>query len=143
MTIWFHLFGATIWVGGHLVLALVILPNAWRTKSLQSLQEFETLYEKIGIPALILQVVTGLWLAYERSPQLSRWIDFTTPTLRVIPIKLSLLLLTVLLAIHARFWIWPSLTLKTLPIFSLHVGVVTILAVALMTLGLGFRLGWF
>ena len=58
-----HLLGAAIWVGGHLVLALGILPGALRRRDPQAIRAFEQVYERIGIPALLLQVVSGLWLA--------------------------------------------------------------------------------
>lgn len=64
-----HLLGAAIWVGGHLVLALGILPGALRRRDPQAIRAFEQVYERIGIPALLLQVVSGLWLA-------SLWLPF-------------------------------------------------------------------
>ncbi|MBF3283866.1 copper transporter, partial [Pseudomonas aeruginosa] len=47
-----HLLGAAIWVGGHLVLALGILPGALRRRDPQAIRAFEQVYERIGIPAL-------------------------------------------------------------------------------------------
>ncbi|MEV1968220.1 hypothetical protein ABZR56_17340, partial [Pseudomonas aeruginosa] len=41
-----------IWVGGHLVLALGILPGALRRRDPQAIRAFEQVYERIGIPAL-------------------------------------------------------------------------------------------
>ena len=61
--LYFHLLGASVWIGGHLVLALGILPGALRRSDVQAIRNFEQVFEKIGLPALLLQVVTGLWLA--------------------------------------------------------------------------------
>ncbi len=79
-----HLLGAAIWVGGHLVLALGILPGALRRRDPQAIRAFEQVYERIGIPALLLQVVSGLWLA-------SLWLPFdhwfgATPVARAQPL---------------------------------------------------------
>ena len=59
-----HILGATIWAGGHLVLALSILPSALKEKNAEIILEFEKRFEKVGLPALGTQLLTGLWLAY-------------------------------------------------------------------------------
>lgn len=66
-----HLLAATIWTGGHIVLAVVVLPKVLRERSAERLLEFESVYEKIGMPALVLQIVTGLVLAYRLVPDLA------------------------------------------------------------------------
>ena len=58
-----HLLGATVWVGGHLVLSLVVLPRALRARDASVVAEFESGYERIGLPALLLV----LW-AIRREP---------------------------------------------------------------------------
>ena len=61
--IFLHVLAATVWTGGHLVLATTVLPRALRQRSPQRLLDFEQGYERIGMPALAIQVVTGLWIA--------------------------------------------------------------------------------
>ena len=56
-----HILGATIWAGGHLVLALTILPDALRQQRAAIVSQFEQRFERIGLPALGVQIVTGLW----------------------------------------------------------------------------------
>jgi uncharacterized membrane protein len=63
-----HILAATIWTGGHLVLATVILPRVLRTKDPEYLLSYEAAYEKIGIPALLAQVISGIWLAHQMVP---------------------------------------------------------------------------
>lgn len=104
-----HVLGATVWVGGHLVLAIGFLPEALKTKSVQSLQNFENKFERIGIPSLLIQIVTGLRLAFIRQPDWNLWFDFSNKETHGIGIKLILLLLTVLLAIDARLRVIPKL----------------------------------
>jgi putative copper export protein len=54
---------ATTWTGGHLVLSIVVLPPVLKERSPSELLRFESVYDKIGMPALVVQVVTGLMLA--------------------------------------------------------------------------------
>ncbi len=66
-----HLIGATVWVGGHIVLCVRILPHALRRKDPTPLRDFEQLFEPVGMTALVLQIVTGLWLTYLYMPEFS------------------------------------------------------------------------
>ena len=50
-----HVLAATIWTGGHLVLALTVLPRVLRERSPAELLRFESAYERIGLPALGVQ----------------------------------------------------------------------------------------
>jgi len=83
-----HVIGATVWTGGHLVLAITILPRALKQRSTSELLQFETSYERIGIPALIIQVVTGIWLAYNLIPDVSMWFSLGNHTSQLIILKL-------------------------------------------------------
>ena len=73
-----HLLGACVWTGGHLVLAITVLPRALSRRDVRVLQGFEEPFERIGIPALIVQVLTGVWLAAQFAP-MSRWLAFGNP----------------------------------------------------------------
>ena len=101
LVLFLHVLGATIWTGGHLVLSLTVLPRALRGRDPEIIRQFEQGYEKVGIPALLMQVVTGLWLAYRWLPDPGQWISFGTSTGSLIGLKLGLLFGTVVLALHA------------------------------------------
>ena len=133
-----HVLGATIWVGGHLILALRFLPKAFKEKSISPITNFEEQYEVLGIPALLVQVITGVWMAHIYQIE---WFSFGTIHSTIVNLKLLLLLATVLLAIHARFFIIPVLSPKKLPLLASHIILVTVIAVAMLYLGLSFRLG--
>jgi len=60
-----HLICAAIWVGGHLFLVIRVLPKAIREKDVVGLKNFKSKYEPLGMPSLILLVVTGIWMAYD------------------------------------------------------------------------------
>jgi hypothetical protein len=86
-----HVLGASIWTGGHLVLAITVLPRALRAKDPSIVEQFEAGYEKLGIPALVLQLLTGLWLAYRLLPDPGAWFAFGSPAATNIFAKVILL----------------------------------------------------
>ena len=60
-----HLLAASIWVGGHLFLILSILPATLQQKDISILSDFRLKFGKIGMPSLLILVVTGILLAYD------------------------------------------------------------------------------
>ncbi len=138
-----HVLGATIWTGGHLVLALTILPRVLRERTPAELLTFESAYERIGIPALVTQVVTGLWLAYRQVPDVGAWFAFEHPVARLVGVKVLLLLVTVGFAIDARFRVIPNLSERNLTSLAWHIVPVTIVSVLFAVIGVSFRTGWF
>jgi hypothetical protein len=135
-----HILGASIWAGGHLVLSASILPRALRERRAQLILDFEHGYERIGLPALLVQVITGLWLAHLRLGPVSAWFA-NNPLAHVVQIKLGLLAGTIALALHARLKLIPRLTDATLPTLALHIVAVTTLAVLFVIAGVAFRFG--
>lgn len=135
-----HILGACIWAGGHIVLAATVLPRALRERRAALILEFERGYERIGLPALVLQVVTGLWLAYLRLGPVSNWFE-ANPLAHVVQIKLALLASTVALALHARLRLIPRLCDDTLAPLAAHIVGVTVLAVLFVLAGVFFRVG--
>ena len=138
-----HILAATIWTGGHIVLSVVILPKVLINKSAQQLIEFESVYEKIGMPALIVQVLTGFWLAHNLVPNFGLWFDTSNPISRVILLKLSLLLLTVGFALDARFRVIPTLNDESLLDMAWHIIPVTVFSILFVVVGVSFKTGWF
>ena len=138
-----HVLGATVWTGGHLVLAVAVLPRALRERSPARLHEFESAYERIGIPALVVQVATGLWLAHQRVPDVGSWLAFEQPVARLVGVKLLLLAATVGLALDARLRLIPRLSERNLGALAWHIVPVTIVSVLFVVVGVSFRTGWF
>lgn len=136
-----HLLGAAVWVGGHLVLSLSVLPRALRARDPAIIREFESGFERLGIPALLVQVVTGLWLAHHWVPDVGGWFSPSTPAARLILLKLALLAATVALAVHARLRVIPRLDAATLRVLAYHIVAVTLLGVALLVVGVAIRTG--
>lgn len=59
-----HVLGAAIWIGGHLLLCLRYLLEALKKKDPEIIKVFEKKYEIIGMPSLLVQVITGVWMAF-------------------------------------------------------------------------------
>lgn len=137
-----HILSATIWTGGHIVLSLVILPRVLKNRSPAELLNFESGFEKIGMPALIIQIISGLMLAYQLIPDVSLWFDFSNPLAHGIVAKLSLLALTLVFAIDARFRVIPKLSESNLVDMALHIIPVTIFSILFVLVGVSFRAGW-
>ena len=141
--LFFHILGATIWTGGHIVLALIILPKALTESSTKILLDFESVYERIGMPALIMQIITGFYLALNIESNVLTWFDFDNKVTNVILIKLTLLTMTACLAINARFRVIPNLSKSNLALMGWHIRAVTIISILFVFVGVSFRTGWF
>ncbi|MFB9217150.1 CopD family protein [Vibrio sinaloensis] len=137
-----HLIAATIWTGGHIVLAVVVLPRVLRERNPTRLLEFESVYERIGMPALVIQIITGLMLAYRMLPDVGLWFDMSIPLAHGIAAKLTLLALTFIFALDARFRVIPKLSQANLTDMALHIIPVTLFSILFVLVGVSFRVGW-
>lgn len=124
------------------MLALTVLPRALKNRSTSDLIIFESGYERIGIPALLIQVATGAWLANRLVPDISEWVAVDDPVSRLVLTKLILLAITVGFAADARLRIIPRLSEETLTSLAWHIIPVTIVSVVFVVVGVSFRTGW-
>jgi putative copper export protein len=136
-----HTLGATVWTGGHLVLAVTVLPQALKNRDPDRIHQFEEHFEGFGLLSLLLQVITGLWLTWTYFPGFKNFLAFDSYLSQYIGMKLLGLLGTLALAIHARFFIIPNLTKESLNSLAYHIVGVTTLAVLFVVVGAGIRLG--
>lgn len=128
-----YILAATIWSGGHLILALRYLPKALKNNDFGIIQ----LFEPIGLPSLLVLAATGIYFATQYSPDFFDF-DFSSQYTKHIIIKLGLLLATVLLAMHARLVFIPKKALKPL---AVHIIAVTVLSVLFVFVGFSSRSG--
>ena len=135
-----HILAATVWTGGHLMLALRIIPAVLRTRSAAMLLDFERRYETIGLPALAVQIVTGPWLASRLVP-INLWLSVANPYSRMVVLKLFCLALTAAFALDARFRVLPRIRDENVHTMLPHVIGVSILSVLFVVAGVGFRTG--
>ncbi|MDM7862143.1 CopD family protein [Alteromonas sp. ASW11-36] len=137
-----HILGATIWTGGHIVLSLAVLPRVLKEKSPERLLDFESAFERVGKPAMLVQIITGLLLAHRLLPDFYLWLDWANPISRVIGIKLTLLALTILLAADAKLRVLPKLSQQNLWDMAAHIIAVTLLSILFVIVGVSFKTGW-
>ncbi|MEN9465481.1 MAG: hypothetical protein RL217_1662 [Pseudomonadota bacterium] len=137
-----HMLAATIWTGGHIILSVVVLPKVLKEQSPKALLDFESVYEKIGMPALIVQVVTGLMLAHRMLPDIAQWFNAANPIAHSIMAKLTLLALTLGFALDARFRVIPNLSPANLKVMAWHIIPVTLFSILFVVVGVSFRTGW-
>ncbi|TWV84729.1 hypothetical protein [Moraxella sp. VT-16-12] len=138
-----HLFGASIWVGGHLYLLIRLMPTFIRQNDIDGFLKFEKSYEPLGMAALGVQVLTGIYMMNDIMP-ITMWGEPMGFLTALIHGKLTWLALTVLTALHARFRIIKYLhagiyTDSTLKMMGLHVGLICLWSVAFVINGVLFR----
>jgi putative copper export protein len=136
-----HLLGATIWVGGHLLLLIRYLPQAIKENEPDIVKAFEKKFEPLGLPALLLQIITGILLAYHYNVRIENWFSFSNGIEKVVSIKLMLLLSTLALAAHARIFIIPKLSSRNLTQLGIHILLINIIAIAMLVMGTFIRKG--
>ena len=135
-----HILGATVWTGGHLVLATRILPDVLRKRSASMLLDFEKRYELLGMSALAVQIATGLWLAARLVP-FHLWLSLGNPYSRMVVLKLTCLALTACFAADAQLRVLPNLRDENVHTMVPHIVSVTTLGVIFVIAGVGFRTG--
>ena len=136
-----HLLAASIWVGGHLFLILRILPAKKKKKDISILSDFRLKFGKIGMPSLLILVVTGILLAYDYNVPISDWFSFSNPIEKIISIKLLLLFTSLSLAVHAQKVVFPKLTFNRMLPAIVEIIIVTLIAVSMLILGSLVKVG--
>lgn len=138
-----HLIFATIWVGGHLVLLIGFLPKAIKEKNPQAILNFGTTYEKIGIPSLLVQVITGILMFISKVESFSILFDWNSFYGRHFILKMSFFLCIIPLALHARLRIIPNLNKNNILMLGLHILAVNLASIALLLVGISLRFNLF
>lgn len=138
--VFLHVLFASVWVGGHLVLALALLPAARKTGDVHSLCAFEERYEPLAAPSLVGLILTGLLLAWwEVRPDGGAWIGFADGLSTLLTIKVLLVVATLGLALDAKLRLGGGPTRETMEAYAWHARTVTVLAVLLLAAGVGLR----
>ena len=135
-----HLIGAAVWIGGHLVLATTILPRALRNRDPSIILDFEQGFE-IVLPSLLLQVVTGLLLAYRWLPEISAWLRLDSNVSIYVVVKLALLAATLGLALNAKFRVIPNINRDNMHVLACHIVLVTVMSIGFLLAGIAIRTG--
>ena len=136
-----HLLGAAIWAGGHLVLSLAILPRALKADDPALLQGYAMGYMRIAMPALVLQAITGLWLALQVVPDWRDWLSFSDPQTTGTGVKLVLLAVTLGLIVSRRLSGHAHHGPEALNGMAWHLRAMTLVAVLFQAAGAFLRTG--
>jgi putative copper export protein len=136
-----HLLGATVWVGGHLTLSIVFLPLALRKKDPGIILNFERKFERLGMAALVVLIISGIWMAYDFNVTASKWFSFSGSFEKVVCLKLIFLFVTFVCALIAQFLLIPNLNQYNLKKMAALIITVTLTGVAMLVLGSTFRYG--
>ena len=136
-----HALAATVWTGGHLVLDLGVLPRALRAQSAAAIRAFEEVFEPLGLTALAVQVLTGLWMGWIDVHGFRGLLNSANPIGMLVGVKLLLLAGTAALAVHARLRLIPNHTDDNLSGLAWHIRDINALAIAFVVVGGLIRLG--
>lgn len=136
-----HLLAASVWVGGHIILLFGFWFKAKSTKDINLIDQFRKRYELVGMPALIIVLITGVWMSSIFGITPGGWFHFNTPLERVVSLKLVLLICTMALAFSVQiFWFRKGKT-PSFQVLSVLIWSVTIIGVSMLLLGTLFRYG--
>lgn len=136
-----HLLAATIWVGGHLLLAICYLPTALKKNDPGIILNFEKKFETLGMCSLVLLIMSGTWMAYDFGITLKTWFNFSNGFETVVSIKLILLFCTFICAVIAQSYIIPNLNKNNLNRIAIIILIVTLIGIAMLVLGSTLRYG--
>ena len=123
------------------MLLIRYLPQAINVNEPDIVKSFEKKFEPLGLPALLLQIITGILLAYHYNVRIENWFSFSNGIEIVVSIKLMLLLSTLVLAVHARIFIIPKLSSRNLTQLGIHILLINIIAIAMLVMGTFIRKG--
>lgn len=134
-----HSLSMVIWLGGHALLLLGWCPEAWRSGDPRLLVDALLRLYRVALPALLVSIVSGLWLAWHWQPETALWFTPDLPASRLILGKLALLF--ALLLVHVYVWmrVIPTLTPDRIGRLCLCIALQVLIAATLVGVGTGFR----
>ncbi|MGL2967215.1 copper resistance protein CopD [Flavobacterium sp. XGLA_31] len=136
-----HLLAATVWVGGHLFLSLRFLPEALKKKDPEVLKNFKDKFEPVGMPSLIILLITGILMAYDFDVTVTKWFSFSNAIEKVVSLKLILMFTSLLMAINAQIFVFPKVTSERLKPVAIQIVLITLIGIAMLVLGSLVRVG--
>ncbi len=128
-----------------MVLSVVVLPKAKREQNPLAVVEFERSFEKLGMPSLLVQILTGPMIAMRYVP-MSDWFLWQTEAQDHIASKVILLGVILLLALSMKLRVMPRLKAgdaSALRSAATHVHTVTFLSFLMIFMGLSLHTGGF
>lgn len=140
-----HILGACVWVGGHIYLLVRLMPKFIKNNDVAGFLAFEKSYEPLGMAALLVQVITGLYMVHAYIPNVAMLWDGRAGILgHLVGAKILWLILTICTALSARFGVIHQLTQntythRTLKIMGVHVFLIVLWSLLFVLTGVAFR----
>lgn len=136
-----HILGAATLVGTNLVLLLSVIPKAKKAGDLNIIKGYLTGVGQMGVHALAIQLITGLWLASPMFKGISTAFQMKDVFMTHVGAKVVIMIVLTVLVIVMRRKIAPKLSMETLGGFTATVGLITVLGIFMVALGVGLRTG--
>lgn len=136
-----HILGASIWIGGLLIFTLGVIPNAKKQNNGSLITNFEKSFHILGMVALTVQLLTGFRLAMIYLGGMKGLFDFSFHGAYLFVWKLSLILISMGLFVMFKKKALPAVAGGDFGKSSSMLWLLSLLALALMVLGLGFSRG--
>jgi uncharacterized membrane protein len=136
-----HILGAAILVGTNLVMMLSVIPKAKKANDVGVIRGYLGGVGQMGVHALAVQFITGLWLASPQFKGISAAFEMKEVFATHVVAKVVIMIVITALIIVLRRKIAPNLTMDNLGGFTATVGLVTLLGIAMVALGVGLRTG--
>lgn len=136
-----HILGASIWIGGMLIMALGALPKAKKANDASLLKNYEGSFHILGMIAITIQFLTGFRLAMIYAGGMKGLFDFSNHAAVLFMWKLVIVLLSAGLFVVFKKKTLSNLDNNNISSASAIVWLIALLAIAQMVLGLGFSRG--
>ncbi|MFA6958070.1 MAG: hypothetical protein WC538_19555 [Thermoanaerobaculia bacterium] len=136
-----HILGAATLVGTNLVLMLSVIPKAKKAGDIGIIKGFLAGVGQMGVHALAVQLITGLWLATPMFKGISAAFQMKDVFMTHVVAKIVIMIAITVLVIVMRRKIAPKLSMETLGGFTATVGIITVLGIFMVALGVGLRTG--
>jgi putative copper export protein len=135
-----HLLGASVWIGGLVILAIGVAPKARKEGSIARTRSFESSFHILGMVAITLQFLTGFRLAMIYVGGMKGLFDFSNHGAVLFLWKLVLILVSMAVFVVFKKKLKSAADDNPSSV-SPYVWIMMLLSVALMVLGLGFSRG--
>ncbi len=136
-----HILGAATLVGTNIVLLLSVIPKAKKAGDVKIIRDFLGGVGQMGVHALAVQLITGLWLATPMFKGISAAFQMKDVFMTHVVAKVVVFVVITALVVVMRRKIAPKLSMETLGSFTATVAIITILGIFLVALGVGLRTG--
>jgi len=136
-----HILGAATLVGTNLVMMLSVIPKAKKAGDVGVIKGYLAGVGQMGVHALAVQLITGLWLASPQFKGISAAFQMKEVFATHVVVKIAIMIVMTVLVVVLRRKIAPKLSMETLGGFTATVGLITILGIFMVALGVGLRTG--